>query len=79
MPLRIYKGGTTGTMPRLRESSAMQGPRESGDIMKIWIKVSAMSSQLESVTNVIRRMQEELNRLRLRKGGVESTSDCPYG
>ena len=74
MPVRLYKT-ISGTVPRPRESSALQSPNESGDISKLWRMVATLSSRVESLTNQNRRFQEELNRLRLRKGGTDSTGN----
>ena len=45
------------------------------------MKLSQMSQQVNWLNEAVKRLQDEINRLRLFKGGDDggTVSDCPYG
>lgn len=69
-------------MPRFtRESSSLRSPRDPDDMSRVHIRLEVMAKQIEWVTEATKRIQEQINRLRLRKGGDTggdtTTSACP--
>jgi hypothetical protein len=57
-------------MPRFRESSALRSGRDSDDTSKVWQRCEQMAKEIAYLTNAVIRTQQELNRLRMRKGGA---------
>ena len=82
-PTTLLDMHTSGSIPqhvirRFGESSALRSPRDSDDISRQHLKLDPMARQVEALTIEVKKLREDLNRLRLRKGGdVSSVSPCP--
>jgi len=80
MPVRVNPIPRPGPQ-RFRESSALRSPRDSDDLTRAHIKEDRVAKQVAVLTENVRRLQEQFNRLRLRRGGEDTdttTSPCPY-
>lgn len=62
------------------EASALRSPRDSDDLSRQHYKLEPLARQVESLTIEVKRLREDLNRLRLRKGGdiPAAGAPCPY-
>lgn len=82
MPLRQHIT-TPALSPRIREASALRSTRDADDSTRWWIKIQQLSGQVASLENAVRRQQQIIDRLRLRKGGAEGPvgldNPCPQG
>lgn len=81
MPLRANPI-TRPSVQHLREASALRSPRDSDDISRMHYKLDQLAKQVAALTDALKRTQQELDRLRLRKGGEVATglqNPCPEG
>lgn len=78
MPIRVNQIPKP-VMPRYTEGSNLRSPRESGDVGRSWIKADDVSAQLAWLTEAVKRLQNDFNRLRVRRGGDDEggSSPCP--
>lgn len=64
------------------ESSALNSPRDSNDVSRYHRKLSELERQVMDLTGAVRKLAQDLNGLRIRKGGGTSSSAdvsvCPY-
>ena len=78
MPIRVNPVPKP-LMQHFGESSALRSERDSDDLSRVHIKLDMMGKQVEWLNQAVKRQGDIINRLRLRKGGVESTgtTSCP--
>lgn len=68
-------------LPKYHESSHLRSGRDEDASSRQWIKGQDVSAQLAWITEAVRRIQDQINRLRLRKGGDDeggASPPCPY-
>lgn len=61
------------------EGSRLRSYRDEDMIGQQWRKNKEMSAQINVLTQAVKRLQDEINRLRIYKSGSGGSSDCPYG
>lgn len=80
MPIRV------NPIPRpiavgYNEGSVLRSGLDEHALGRQWHKNQAIAGQIAWLTESVKRIQDEINKLRLRKGGQETAGrdDCPYG
>ena len=59
-------------MPHFRESSALRSNRDPADLSRVHIRLEEMTKQIIWLGENMKKIQGEMNRLRIRKGGEDS-------
>ena len=81
MPIRVNPVPRP-LMQHFGESSALRSERDSDDVSRMHIKVDALAKQVQWLNEAVKRQGDIINRLRLRKGGVDDVAGqnpCPAG
>lgn len=66
----------------LGESSSLRTETDTDDLSRMHYKLNALAGQVYSLTESLKRTQQELDRLRLRKGSEltsGASNPCPAG
>ena len=68
--------------PHYNEASDLRSPRDADSVSRQWRRNAELASQIQWLTDTVKQLQWQLNRLRLHRGsgddeGGESNS-CPY-
>jgi hypothetical protein len=78
MPLRVQPIPRP-VLPRYHEGSALRPPSDADSVGKQWLKSDAIANQVILLTEAVKRLQDQINRLRIRKGSTDSDGPpCPY-
>jgi len=55
-------------LPKFHEGSRLKSPRDSDSIGRVWSKNKTIESQVASMSENLKQVIQELNRIRIRKG-----------
>lgn len=76
MPFRSAPSSRSG-FPNYNEGSVLRSPRDGDNSGTQWLKNKVVNREAENISIVVRKLREDLNRLRLRKGGGLPTVQVP--